>query len=604
MEASRPLIVDAEVGPYAGALLDALPHKAWIADSHGAIVYLNVEARQYLGRDAEDFLEDGWLGFTHPEDALLASEAWATAVRTGEPCEVIGRLRRADGAYRWHLGRTSAMRDTEGRVIRWLGTFSDVHERQSAALALAESEQRAATQLSQLRALQTLLTDGEELTGTGSWYYDATSDRVQLSPGAQRLLGIQATEVSSREVRDRFDPADVEQIIVREVAGTAAWQPPALARTAESVPRTLEVRMSQHLSPDGELAAVAGTVQDVTARETALADAKLWAEVAEHAPIGLLVLRIDPETGAPDLAAPVSVNRRAQGYEPPDQYLSRLPTEEVSRLLQKVAAALAAGTPVELDEVVLRHDELGKRCVVSLIYPLGAPDLIVMAGIDVTESRRAQAERDAMQQRSVEAAETERHRIGAQLHDEVLQLLVAALMRLDDADKGELHRRCQLVSEPLRAAVRGLRLSSLELVPAALVGTHLRDAIEIYAEHLLGPDGPELELSVAPMHEQTAPAVRESTYRIAQEALSNAARHARATRITVVIGYEDGRLVGEIRDNGIGRAPDVLGDGSLGIGLMQQRAHAAGGALEVVPSPGGGTAVCWWLPLGFEAGAV
>lgn len=496
------------------------------------------------------------------------------------------------------------MRDPDGRVLRWLGTFSDVHERHCAALALAESEQRAAAQLSQLQALQTLLTDGEELTESGSWYYDATADRVRLSPGARRLLGIEATEVPSRVVLDRFDPADVARIVARQLVGETAWRPPMCARMLSSVPRILEVRMTQHHAPEGRLIAVAGTVQEVTARERAQADAKLWAEVAEQAPIGLVVLRLDDETGVPDLATPVSVNRWAQGYEPPDAYLSRLPPEQVGRVFEQVAAALAAGTPAELDEVVLRHDALGERNVRSLVYPLSEPGLIVLAGIDVTERRRAQTERDAMRQLGVEAAETERRRIGAQLHDEVLQLLMAAIMRLDDAGDGAAHERCRRVGEPLRAAARALRLSSLELSPSALVGTNLSDAIEVYAAHLLGTDGPELTLSIAPVCDQTSPAVQEATYRIAQGALSNATRHAQATRITVSLRDQDGRLVGEIRDDGIGFAPDAVRGGNLGIGLMRQRAQAAGGALEVDATVGGGTAVRWWLPIGFEGDTV
>jgi len=67
----------------------------------------------------------------HPEDAPGAVAAWTRAVETGEAYEVEFRLRRADGAYRWFLGRAVPARDDRGRIIRWIGTNTDVHDQKN-----------------------------------------------------------------------------------------------------------------------------------------------------------------------------------------------------------------------------------------------------------------------------------------------------------------------------------------------------------------------------------------------------------------------------------------------------------------------------------------
>ena len=65
------------------------------------------------------------------------ASAWHEALRTGQPYEIEYPLRRRDGEYRWHLGRALPIRDARGRIVRWFGTNTDIHEQQ------AVQEQRA-----------------------------------------------------------------------------------------------------------------------------------------------------------------------------------------------------------------------------------------------------------------------------------------------------------------------------------------------------------------------------------------------------------------------------------------------------------------------------
>ncbi len=88
-----------------------------------------------------------WVPVLHPDDFAGATAAWERALETGEPYETEFRLKRAsDGSYRWHLGRALPVKDAAGRVVRWYGTNTDIHERKQLAVEhkqLLDSERAA-----------------------------------------------------------------------------------------------------------------------------------------------------------------------------------------------------------------------------------------------------------------------------------------------------------------------------------------------------------------------------------------------------------------------------------------------------------------------------
>ena len=85
--------------------------------------------------------------------------------------------------------------------------------------------------------------------------------------------------------------------------------------------------------------------------------------------------------------------------------------------------------------------------------------------------------------------------------------------------------------------------------------------------------------------------VQHALYQIAQEALNNVLRHARASSVTVTLTCQDGGAVMEVVDDGCGFDPGAVPDGRMGLANMRDRAQEAGGVLEVVSAPGAGTRV-------------
>lgn len=157
-------------------LVGALPDQMWTARPDGALDYVNPRMVEYFGLSAERIIGEGWLAVIHPDDLPEVTARWGRALASGQPHDVELRLRRADGAFRWHLARALPQRNAAGEIVRWFGTNTDVSDLKDALARLAASEQR-------YRVLGTAAHDG-------MWFWDLTSDRVEWSGRLFELLGL------------------------------------------------------------------------------------------------------------------------------------------------------------------------------------------------------------------------------------------------------------------------------------------------------------------------------------------------------------------------------------------------------------------------------
>ncbi len=114
-------------------LADAMPQIVWTARPDGNIDYLNHRWTEFTGLP-QTVSNDAWDEIMHPDDARPAHERWAASVKTGAPFEMeIRLLDRRQQSYRWHLIRTVPVHDGAGKVARWYGTSTDIHEQKRAA---------------------------------------------------------------------------------------------------------------------------------------------------------------------------------------------------------------------------------------------------------------------------------------------------------------------------------------------------------------------------------------------------------------------------------------------------------------------------------------
>ena len=124
-------------------LAEALPHMVWTAEPDGATDYYNARTTEYTGLTLEQLRGWGWRSTIHPEDLPRCLELWTRSIATGEPYEIEFRVRRADGAFRWHLARALALRDDSGRITKWFGSCIDIDDQKRAQEALREAKEAA-----------------------------------------------------------------------------------------------------------------------------------------------------------------------------------------------------------------------------------------------------------------------------------------------------------------------------------------------------------------------------------------------------------------------------------------------------------------------------
>jgi PAS domain S-box-containing protein len=120
--------------------IDTIPGLVWSALPDGSTEFLNQRWLDYTGLSLKEGVD--WTIAAHPEDRARLGAEWRAALTGGKPLETEGRLRRADGEYRWFLIRAMPLRDATGNIVKWYGKSADIEDRKQAEAQLRESEQQ------------------------------------------------------------------------------------------------------------------------------------------------------------------------------------------------------------------------------------------------------------------------------------------------------------------------------------------------------------------------------------------------------------------------------------------------------------------------------
>jgi len=113
-------------------VIDTIPQQIWSGPADGSLDFCNAQWRAYMGLKQQELQGQGWQRMLHPDDRERVLTAWRESVASGKPYEQEERHRAADGQYRWFLARGVPLRDSEGRIVRWYGTNTDIEDRKKA----------------------------------------------------------------------------------------------------------------------------------------------------------------------------------------------------------------------------------------------------------------------------------------------------------------------------------------------------------------------------------------------------------------------------------------------------------------------------------------
>jgi signal transduction histidine kinase len=220
---------------------------------------------------------------------------------------------------------------------------------------------------------------------------------------------------------------------------------------------------------------------------------------------------------------------------------------------------------------------------------------------ELEAARHAQAE---LLRKVISAQEEERRRIARDLHDDTSQALASLAMSLDLAAASPQGLPAQL------SAMKELVVNTLDRVhqmifdlrPSVLDDLGLLAALHWYAESRLEPLGVKVRLDTAGTERRLPSQVETVVFRVAQEAITNIARHAGAESVMMGVEFAHGSISMEIEDDGQGFEPAALQrtpHDTRGLGLlgMQERVALAGGTFSIWSEPGSGTRIFFRVPL-------
>ena len=202
----------------------------------------------------------------------------------------------------------------------------------------------------------------------------------------------------------------------------------------------------------------------------------------------------------------------------------------------------------------------------------------------------------------------ERQRMAREIHDTLAQGLTGIITQLEAAEQASQHpeqwlRHVDQARALARESLTEARRSVQALRPESLEGSHLADAIAAMAERWSETASVALHMETTGQPLPLLPELEITLFRVAQEALTNVAKHAKASKVGVTVSYMDDMVLLDVRDDGVGFTPTpaaAVGRPSSGHGFglraMEQRLRRVGGTLEIESSAGAGTAVNASIP--------
>ncbi len=275
-----------------------------------------------------------------------------------------------------------------------------------------------------------------------------------------------------------------------------------------------------------------------------------------------------------------------------------------SRFYESLARYGSTGGSDEFEARVQRRDSV-RDVEVRVCFGLpGESNSITSLWLirDVTERRRAEAARVDLLRRLGSSQDDERRRIARELHDHLGQELTTLTLGLNALDselpaESPARQRLRLLQETVDRLSRQSHALALELHPTILSDLGLGAALEMLVRQWSERIGVSVDYHFAAKTLKCTPDVEMTVFRIVQEALTNVAKHARASHASVIVEYSEGQLVAIVEDDGVGfcrESHEVIG--RLGLAGMSERVFLVGGTLHVESSPDAGTTIRARIP--------
>jgi PAS domain S-box-containing protein len=515
-----------------------------------------------------------------PDDRL----PFARVLSTGQPVSDLLYAIDLPGGQRTYLSSSAApLRDHSGALDGVIVTTQDVTRRIQAEARLQASEK-------QYRHLLEALQEG-------IWMIDADASTTFVNPRMAQMLGYTVEEMAGKHIFSFMDEQGIAlagRNLERRRQGVHEQHDfEFLRKDGARLYASLET--SPIFDEEGNYAGSLAGVQDITDRVKATArlqeSEERYRDLVEK--VNDVIYALDRQ-GVITYVSPAI--ERLLGYpaqqvigQPFDQFILPEDLDQAAANFQELVSGRELGANeyrVVAASGQVRWVSLSSQLIFDGEQMTGVRGVLT----DISERVWAQ------EQREEAATVAERERLARDLHDSVIQSLFSvsaiaeALPTLWERDQAEALRGLEELRQLTQGALAEMRTLLLELRPSALAKQELDALIAQLTQALAGRT--RMPITTEVTGDCTLPAeARIALYRIAQEALNNVVKHARASRATVELHCEAGYARLCISDDGRGFNPAAVQPGQLGLDIMRERAQAAGASLRIESQPGQGTRV-------------
>lgn len=582
---------------------------SWTWDVRGDTVTWSDELYRIFGLHPQQFpaTYEAFLACIHPDDREATRSIVETSLRTGKPYLDRRRIVRPDGEIRVVEAHGSVVFDEHGAPIHMFGTSQDITDRERVEAALREAQQR-------YRDILDNLHEGVFQTTPEGTFITANRALVQMLGFASEHELIE----TRRDIAQQHyvNPADRDEFKRRiDLFGkVTGFEFECYCKDGRRIWLSENGRVVR--ANDGHVLYYEGTARDITDRkqaQSALRESEeRYRELFENSRDAVYVHDMSGRY--------TSVNHAAEeltGYAREEiigkHYSNFIAPNYLREARESFCRKLDLPIETTYEAEVICKDGTRKPVEVSsrMIHRNGEPIGVQGTVRDVTERKRAQRTLQTYSRRLIQAQEAERESIARELHDQIGQALTAINMNLQwirrsgavlPAGQPRIKESIEVIDETLQR----VRELSLELRPSLLDDLGLAAALRWYATRFSARTGILTEVTGDLQNDGIHRTVQTACFRIAQEALTNAARHSRAARALVTLEERDQRLQLGISDDGVGFDAQLIINSSssfaLGLRGMQERALAVNGQLHVDSKVGGGTRIVVVVPLMDSAG--
>lgn len=164
-------------------IANAMPQMVWSTRPDGHHDYYNHQWYEFTGVLHGSTDGEGWNNMFHPEDQARAMRQWQHSLVTGDTYEIEYRLRHHTGGYRWVLGRALPVRNNIGKIVRWMGTCTDIHDQKMVQVAVAENEERFRALADNIPQLAWMADKDGEIFWYNNRWYDYTGESTDQFDG-------------------------------------------------------------------------------------------------------------------------------------------------------------------------------------------------------------------------------------------------------------------------------------------------------------------------------------------------------------------------------------------------------------------------------------